>query len=197
MEKGSDQETLLWLQFKEGSREAFAAIYELHGGSLIAYGLRLCPDRDMLKDQIQELFVELWFSRKNIAPTDNVKFYLFKALRFKLIRASKRRWSGIALPHWAAGPDDRFPDRPVEESIIERESQESQHDLLKRSLATLTPRQQEAIQLRFYQGFNQAEVAALMDLNTQSVSNLIYQGICRLKELMIPAAISLLPFFLL
>jgi DNA-directed RNA polymerase specialized sigma24 family protein len=59
MEGRSNQDILLWLQFKEGSREAFAATYERHGASLIAYGLRICPDREKLKDQVQELFVEL------------------------------------------------------------------------------------------------------------------------------------------
>ena len=195
MLNGSDQDAILWLQFKEGSRDAFAAIYQLHGESLIAYGLRLCPDRDLLKDQVQELFVELWQSRKNLSPTDNIKFYLFKALRFKLIRAGKRRRPAVIFsqkPDHFEGPS---PDGPVEESIIERESQESRRLLLKRSLARLTPRQQEAIQLRFYQGFTQAQVAALMEMNYQSVSNLIYQGLCRLKELMTPAAISLLLLF--
>jgi DNA-directed RNA polymerase specialized sigma24 family protein len=57
-----------------------------------------------LKDQIQELFVELWNSRKNLAPARSVKFYLFKALRYKLIKLEKFRYlsqqSGQRSSYW-------------------------------------------------------------------------------------------------
>src|SRR6187402_1381298 len=96
------EEVLLWLQLKSGDRDAFAAIYRLHSISLIAYGIRLCPDRDILKDQIQELFVELWNSRENLSPTDSVKFYLFRALRNKLIRQEKNLHARNAVIKWVA-----------------------------------------------------------------------------------------------
>src|ERR1700685_3446958 len=87
-----EAEQLRWSQFKEGDRDAFSAIYQQHICQLITYGLKLCPDEDLLKDQIQELFVELWHSRNNLAPVRSVKFYLFKALRYKLIRLEKVRY---------------------------------------------------------------------------------------------------------
>jgi hypothetical protein len=39
MEKMPDEEKRQWLQFKDGDRGAFAAIYERHILPLIAYGL--------------------------------------------------------------------------------------------------------------------------------------------------------------
>src|SRR3982750_2902111 len=96
------EEALLWLQLKAGDREAFAAIYRLHSVPLIAYGFRLCPDRDILKDQIHELFVELWNSRENLSPTDSVKFYLFRALRNKLIRQEKNHHTREAMIKWVS-----------------------------------------------------------------------------------------------
>jgi RNA polymerase sigma factor (sigma-70 family) len=184
MEGRSNQDILLWLQFKEGSREAFAAIYERHGASLIAYGLRICPDREKLKDQVQELFVELWHSRKNLARTDNVKFYLFKALRYKLIRAEKAMIRHSVV-HNTAGIDTFLSEDPVEKTIIEREFQESQTAMLKRAIRTLSIRQQEAIHLRYYQGFSNEQIAQLMALNYQSVSNIIYKALGRMKEVVL------------
>jgi len=184
MDVRSDQDILLWLQFKDGSKEAFASIYERHGASLIAYGLRLYPDRERLKDQVQELFVELWHSRKNVARTDNVKFYLFKALRYKLIRAEKAMIRHSVVPA-TAGIDTFLSDDPIEKKIVEREFQESQTAMLKRAIRTLSIRQQEAIHLRYYQGFSNEQIAQLMALNYQSVSNIIYKALGRLKEVVL------------
>src|SRR5215831_20099737 len=80
----------LWLRFKNGDKQAFAELYQKHILSLLAYGSKLCSDQEILKDSIQELFVELWNSRQNLSATDSVKFYLFKALRYKLLRFEKR-----------------------------------------------------------------------------------------------------------
>src|SRR5579871_4559292 len=110
MELLSDEETQHWLQFKGGDREAFAAVYRQHILFLIAYGLRLCPDRHLLKDQIQELFVELWHSRQNLASTGSVKFYLFKALRYKLIRLEKNRLLRDHTARAASYADNLFED---------------------------------------------------------------------------------------
>jgi RNA polymerase sigma factor (sigma-70 family) len=184
---------LLWLRLKSGDREAFAALYRMHSIPLIAYGLRLCPDRDILKDQIQELFVELWNSRENLSPTDSVKFYLFRALRNKLIRQEKNHHSHNAIIKWVADRNGTLLDQPVESAIVEKEIHESHVAVLKEALKELTLRQQEVIQLRFYQGFSNQEIADLMDMNYQSVSNLLYKALSRLKEMIrIPVFMSLL-----
>src|ERR1700754_5107003 len=95
MQERHEDEVLLWLQFKNGDREAFAVLYEKFIIPLIAYGTKLCPDRELLKDQIQELFVELWNSRENLSIPGATRFYLLKALRYKLIRLEKHRHTRV------------------------------------------------------------------------------------------------------
>src|ERR1700760_3832688 len=141
MEMMSEAEQHQWSQFREGDRDAFAAIYQQHILHLITYGLRLCPDRDLLKDQIQELFVELWNSRKNLAPARSVKFYLFKALRFKLIRLARNIYLSRQSARIATNLDNLLQES-IETSIIEHESQTSQLDSLRQAIRTLSVRQQ-------------------------------------------------------
>lgn len=183
---------MLWLQFKNGDIEAYARLYRLFSLSLIAYGSRLCPDSHLLKDQIQELFVELWNSRNNLSVTDSVKFYLFRALRYKLIRLEKSRHSRIVLlshaSEWAGG----LLQQPVEDSIVEKEMYESRVALLKKAMKELTLRQQEVIHLRFYQGFSHEQISALMDMNHQSVRNLLHRALTRLRDrIRVPVLTSL------
>jgi len=185
------------LQFKNGDKEAYARLYRLFSLPLIAYGYRLCPDSHLLKDQIQELFVELWHSRNNLSLTDSVKFYLFRALRYKLIRLEKVRHSRIVLlshtTEWMGG----LLQQPVEDSIVEKEMYESRVALLKKALGDLTLRQQEVIHLRFYQGFSHEQISALMGMNHQSVRNLLHRALVRLRDrLRIPVLTTLLFAFL-
>jgi RNA polymerase sigma factor (sigma-70 family) len=181
MEMLPDVDMQRWSQFKDGDREAFAAIYQQHILQLITYGFRLCADQDLLKDQIQELFVELWQSRKNLAPTRSVKFYLFKALRYKLIRLERNRYLSQQSARIALTLDNPLQE-PIETSIIENESRTSRITSMREAIKTLSLRQQEAIQLRYYQGFTHDQIAELMDLNYQSVSNLLHRALSRLKE---------------
>jgi RNA polymerase sigma-70 factor (ECF subfamily) len=71
----------------------------------------------------------------------------------------------------------------VETSIIGDEVSASQVDSLRQAIKALTVRQQEAIQLRYYQGFSNEQIANLMDLNYQSVNNLLHRALSRLKEI--------------
>jgi len=182
MNKTGDIDCLLWVQFKNGDREAFASLYHRHILPLIAYGTKICPDREVLKDCIHELFVELWNSRSRLAPTDSVKFYLFSALRYKLIRREKRQriQSHAILPRtdWL----DEEVDNPIEVEIILREDHAYHAALLQKAVKQLTARQQEVIQLRYYQGFTNQQIAELMHMHYQSVSNLLYTALCKLKE---------------
>ncbi len=197
MSQKPDEETLLWLQFKNGDREAFAALYQQHSVPLIAYGMKLCPDRDLLKDQIQELFVELWHSRENLSPTDSVKFYLLKALRYKLIRQEKNSHSRLARAKALNEFRGGLCEDPVETALIEKEIHESQMALLRKAIKELTLRQQEIVQLRYYQGLSNEQIAELMNMNYQSVSNLLYRALCRLKDLTrIPSLKAILLLFL-
>ena len=184
MEKDNQNSTALWLQFKNGDKDAFAELYHFHIKSLIAYGAKLCADEEVLKDNIQDLFIELWNGRENLAEVDCVKFYLFKALRYKLIRAHKMRQSQSSISRIFSEDANSYNtvEDSVETEIIDKEIFDSQMATLRKAIAALTKRQQEAIQLRFYQGFSNEQIAELMSVNYQSVSNLVYTALCRIKE---------------
>jgi RNA polymerase sigma factor (sigma-70 family) len=173
-----------WEQFKLGDRNAFAAIYSNHIQSLLAYGSRISSDQELIKDNIQDLFVELWNTRENLGQVECLKFYLIKALRYKLIRAKQ-----IQERHFAhfpgAGSDQNtavINEMPIETEMIEKESRVSQSTSIRKAIDILSKRQQEAILLRFYEGFTNRQIADLLDMHPQSVSNLLYASLVRMKK---------------
>lgn len=66
----------LWQQFGAGDAQALGALADQFYRPLLNYGLRLSPDRELLKDLLQELFMDLWARRQTLAQPDNVKAYL-------------------------------------------------------------------------------------------------------------------------
>ncbi|HEY9488870.1 MAG TPA: sigma factor, partial [Chryseosolibacter sp.] len=79
----------IWKAFKKGSKEAFATIYKEHVRDLLNYGYKVTSDRRLIEDSIQDLFFELWKNRSGLSDTDSIRFYLFRALRYKIVRNAK------------------------------------------------------------------------------------------------------------
>ena len=71
----------------KGSQEAYAGIYQRYFFFLLDYGKKICNDRELVCDTIQDLFIELWNNRARLSDTSSIRFYLSKALKYKLYRA--------------------------------------------------------------------------------------------------------------
>lgn len=170
-------DTALWLLMKQGNEAAFEALYRKYIEDLLNYGEKMGTGAEILKDLIQDLFIEIWKSRERVSQTDSVKFYLFKALRYKMIRYNHQAMSAVPLSgEWA----------PTEDSIETRMLSEEQEYLTARHLhdaiEKLPKRQQEIIHLRFFQGFSNQEIASLMNLQYQSATNLIHRSLQTIRQ---------------
>ncbi|HLY72158.1 MAG TPA: sigma-70 family RNA polymerase sigma factor [Puia sp.] len=182
MKSENQIEISLWMSFKNGNRNAFAEIYKTHIHSLLGYGIKLCSDQEILKDNIQDLFIELWNGRENLANVECLKFYLIKSLRYKLVRAERKRLLQINTDPINDENVYKRVESSVESEMIEKETRAAQINTVRKAINILSKRQQEVIQLRFYQGFTNEQIAELMQMNYQSVSNLIYSSLCRIKK---------------
>lgn len=75
---------LLWQYFKAGSREAFEKIYRTHIRGHLNYGYKVTSDKRLIEDSVQDMFFELWNHRSGLSDIMSIRFYLFKALRYKI-----------------------------------------------------------------------------------------------------------------
>lgn len=188
-QKSEDQ----WSSFKRGNKEAFASIYKEHINSLLSYGYKVTSDHALIEDSIQDLFFELWQQRERISDTTSIKFYLFKALRYKICRNRKVNeriefWDTADLP-------EVLNHSSHENFLIAIEVQSLQMRHLKETISKLPQRQQEAINLRYYNNFSNEEVAAIMGVNYNSACKFIYQALQKLK-LNLRVSVSSFLFFL-
>lgn len=172
-----------WSAFKAGDKEAFSRIYHHHVEGLLKYGYKIHHNRPLVEDCVQDLFIELWKSRGNLSDTTSVKFYLFQAVRYKILRKineeSKNEESKIEL--MTLENYERLSLWHVENDLVEFEIQSQQMSYLEDSINALPARQREAINLRFYNNFSNEEVARIMGVNYKSACRFIYMAIKKLK----------------
>lgn len=173
---------LLWQTFKKGDKKAFSKIYQLYAKPLLNYGitLRISPNLSVVEDCIQDIFLELWQSKENLADTDSIKFYLFRSLKNKLMRTMKYDFTN------KADEIDQNLEALFESSfeglLIEEENQKEQLERLEKAFGQLSQRQREVINLKYYHQFSNAQIAEMMELNYSSVGNLIQKALYSLRQ---------------
>jgi RNA polymerase sigma factor (sigma-70 family) len=186
----------LWHSFKNGDMAAFATIYKEYVRALLSYGYKVTSDRTLIEDSIQDLFFELWQNRNRISETTSIKFYLFQALRYKI-------WRNIKSNEFADFADiekqpDVFDYSTHDNWLAGIEAQSMQMGHLKDLINKLPKRQQEAINLRYYNNFSNDEIARIMGVNYQSACKLIYSALRKLKlnlEVSVTAFLIFINFF--
>lgn len=174
-----NSDTSLWNDFIKGNEEAFRLIYNSHVQSLFKYGCNFTSNEALIKDCIHDVFIDLSKYRSRLNPTNNIKLYLFKSLKRKIINSlgDKKIFGAIdqeKLPfHYAIS---------VEDELIENEFEQQRHQQLDKAMQTLSPRQKEAIYLKFVSDLSYEELGKVMQLNYQSARNLVFRGLEKLRE---------------
>jgi RNA polymerase sigma factor (sigma-70 family) len=169
----------LWNRFRTGDKQAFELLAKENYRALFNYGLRISSDNDLVHDCIQELFLDLWEKRDRVAEADYVRTYLLRALRNKILKESMRLSRLREAEELAFEP---LHDLPIESEIVESEHQIEMVLRLKSLVNQLTKRQREIIYLRFYQNLEYDDIARVMELNRQSVANLLHRTIKEIKN---------------
>ena len=73
----------LWELCLKGDMRAFRELYCRFYALLRNYGIKLLPDKSLVEDCVQDIFIKLIQNHETLSPTVNVKGYLLKTLRHK------------------------------------------------------------------------------------------------------------------
>ncbi|HLY69786.1 MAG TPA: sigma-70 family RNA polymerase sigma factor [Puia sp.] len=172
-----------WTLMAGGDREAFLTLYQSHYQALFAYGFKLSADRELTKDCIQELFLEVWHTRPSLnTEVKNVRSYLFTWLRRKISRESSR----LAKEKHAHDVPGSFPviEFSYEFLLIAFQQSEEKKEQLRDALKKLSKKQLEIIELKFFQNLSYRTIASQTSLTPRTVYNLMYEAICSLRKSM-------------
>jgi RNA polymerase sigma factor (sigma-70 family) len=110
---------------------------------------------------------------RNFMP--HLWMFLLKSLRYKLSHHARTKPS--------PEPDDLpINTLSIEDKLIEEQTLSQHKEIVLEALNVLTRRQQEAIQLKFFQNLKNEEIAKCMSISVPAVYNLVSKALIALKE---------------
>ena len=189
------EEQKLWTQFIEGDDHSLEKLYRRYFDDLYLYGRKWLNNTQLTEDSIQDLFIKLMKNRSSLSHATSVKFYLFRAFRSVVLDKLKvnSRMQLIDEPGEQIFIIELCPERKM---VDEQEHQATRENLASAMLG-LSPRQREAIFLRYMEGFSYAEVSEAMDITPKATYKLMARAIEALKELMVGSFILVVTGFFL
>lgn len=180
--KPAQTDGLLWQQLQNSSELALGKLINRYFNLLLNYGHKFVRDEAFVKDCVQEVFIEIWNRRDRISTPDSVRAYLLSSVRKRVMREGHRQKIIRDNEPPALENDGNLADFSPEWTIIEQESLAETTHRIAEALAKLPKRQREVIYLRYYQNLERDEIAGIMNVNPQSVSNLLQAAYASIRE---------------
>ena len=171
----------LWHRFKSGDDDALSKLYNLYVHKLFSYGLKIHGDEDLVKDCIQEVFIQLIDKRKTLIITDSTAAYLFKSLHNRLLDESRSKIRRTDIARSISFGDDRN-EISAEQSIVSSEEEQLRAKIIEKALNALSVYQKEAIFLKYSQGFDYNKIAEILEIDIASARTLIYRSLKLVRE---------------
>ena len=171
----------LWNRFRQHDERAFDELAKRRYRLLFNYATKFTKDTELIKDCIQDLFLELWYRRARLTDTPYVTVYLICALRNNLLRKLKVNTRLDDSADIATSCESFTDNLTVETMLISSESMSQKERQIRNAINRLPKRQQEVIFLKFYEGLSNEEISKVMKIELQTVSNFIYRAITQLK----------------
>ncbi len=175
-ESGNDAEAL-WKCLIASEEAALDGLMQLFFEELFHYGTKFSRDDDLIKDCIQDLFLDLWERRHTLRKDVLVKPYLLVALRRRIHRV----WQMNQLKTDLTIQPDFSAEFTVEEHIIYSEQTRFIARQMQQLLDALPARQKEVIYLKYFQELDREQIASVMNITLQSVSNLLQEALRKLR----------------
>ncbi len=174
----SAEEKSVWTDLKAGDKRALSTIYTKYFSLLYNYGSRITQDIKLAEDCIQDLFCEIWNKRMSLGDVINIKAYLYKSLRRKIVYQLTQQTKSVDMDELQYF-EMQFSDKT---HYLHQTFHAEISEKLRHLVEELTPKQKEAIFLIYFDELSYEEASSIMCLKTKTVYNLVNLAIGKLRE---------------
>jgi RNA polymerase sigma factor (sigma-70 family) len=162
---------------------ALAELYDRHGRVAYGLALRVLRDQALAEDAVQEAFLAVWRSASTFLP-ERAKastwiLTLVHRRAVDLVRREERRRAEPLAEETRTDGDGSAAD--VAWLRFERER-------VQEALRRLPDHEREALELAYYGGFTQSQLAERLGLPIGTIKSRMFSGLARLRELLDPSA---------
>jgi RNA polymerase sigma-70 factor (ECF subfamily) len=141
--------------------------------------LRIVSDRTEADDVLQEAWIQAWQRSESFDPErGSVAAWLVTIARSRALDRLRRRAS-------RANAEAKAPPPAPREDPGERSEHRSDRDAIGRALALLDPRHREVLEVAYFEGLSQTEIAERLAAPLGTVKHWARQGLLRLRDLML------------
>lgn len=172
----------LWNEFRNGhqNNHAFKEIYELFVDDLYRYGYNLVRNKELVEDCLHELYLHLYNHRTQLGATDNIRFYLYKALRRRITDTLKKLNKFDSDDYIFDNVD--FLIQSHESQLIDEQLLDRKKQLVISELNKLPKRQKEILYLIYMKGLTYSQASEVMEITMKSVYNTVNIAISTLRS---------------
>jgi RNA polymerase sigma-70 factor (ECF subfamily) len=155
---------------------AFEALYHRYARPVFGLALRRLGDRMRAEDAVQETFAAIWRSARTYRPDKGAGApWLYAVARNAIVDRSRSR----------DDPPAEVPDSPTNEPGPQERAEESYISWrVHRALEALPGHERDVIELAYYGGLSQSEVADFLGIPLGTVKTRTRAGLGRLADLL-------------
>lgn len=165
----------------DGDRTAFAELYDRFSRPLYATALRILNDAKEAEDIVQDTFIALWEKASDFAVTRGSAFgWAVTLTRNRAIDRVRMRRRRTELLEQAA-PDDLGYGGSSGPDSADQASLSEQSTSVRSAVAALPAEQQQALELAFFSGLTQQEIATRLNEPLGTVKARIRRGLLKLR----------------
>lgn len=164
---------------------AMRMLFARHRRAIYRWLVRLAGEEALAEDLLSDVFLDVWRKARSFEGRSSVSTWLLAIARHKALSARRRTQveRGVELDDEVASTMAEPADNP--EVLLEKKDRE---DLLRRSLARLSPEHGEVIDLTYYHGKSIKEIAEIVGINEATVKSRTFYARKRLAQLVAAAA---------
>jgi len=172
----SDEALVLLAARSEES--ALAELYDRFGRTAYGLALRIVRDPALAEDTVQEAFLTLWRTAARFVPERG------KASTWILTLVHRRAVDVVRREERRRTESLERAAEPAVEGVDEDAWLRLQRERVQSALRSLPDTQREALELAYYGGFSQSELAERLGQPLGTIKSRMFTGLSRLRELL-------------
>jgi RNA polymerase sigma-70 factor, ECF subfamily len=177
-ERLADEELMPWIGRKDA--EAFEVFYDRHGGAAYSLAYRILGERGAAEDCIQEAFISIWRSGgKFDAARGSVRSWTLSIVRNRAIDVLRSKAN--KAPKMTFDDDEILESRPAEDLTDEEAMRHETATEVRGALSQLPDEQSKVIQLAYFGGFSQSEIAGMLNVPLGTVKGRMRLGLEKIR----------------
>lgn len=162
-----------------GERTAFQSLYREFGPAAYGLALRVLRDEHLAQDALQDAFTQVWTEASRFDPrSGSARAWIMTLVHRRAVDRVRRDQADRQRGRtWGLGQLDTSHD-----SVAEVVELHAEHRRVRAALGALTPVQRQALELAYYKGMTQAQIADHLDIPLGTAKTRLRDSLHRLRR---------------